>query len=847
MEDIMEKASKFFLGQNLHPPEKNLLSKLITRLFKISSKAIRIEGKRQTVYSDLYEKEENDQNKVIIPDHCTTTKEEESITVITHREYVIDNNNLKCSFKVYTGTSASKTITFILHGKEFPLLINLPFTQNTVDGLVHVCQEIQLCKGTVHVPDSVFHKNGVIEVWSNMFDQSSVKRIRSSSCDILLPLIGTSESCNNCKTFTRTSCTTKKRKATETSTENVQNKAKCTSQTSTSRSPLLAISNNNQNIDSSTQKEEQEQTFRSDDVIISDVNMIHDMIQDTASPVGNENIGKHEKSNTQSEIGNEIIKQPEQSNELSENNERQSKLNDIASLLPECAPEFLNILIQSQVQNCISEKHQRRWDPTILSVCLSIYCRSPRAYEDLRNSNILVLPSRSTLAEYKNSIKQQPGINTDNLTWMKNEATRQNVSDFGRRGGLIIDEMTIQDDLQVQRKGDGWDVMGYEDLGQTNNMIETITKDKKEVRLATSVLQLLFHGFSGFRWPVAFYATSSASTHQLYNIIWQCIDIMDEFGFSVNYLMLDGAAANRSLGNLLLGENPRASYIASNIFDQNQPICVIQDIKHVMKKIRNSIESSKSGHKNNTGRYIILEGLPVIWEHFEHAFHFNMQSGLRIHHRLTKEHILLNGASKMRNKLAIEVLDKNMLFLMKAYQDTLEDGSQLNSTVKLLTHTSELVEIFMDTRPIHSNSDLRLNSLKNIQEFFQQWEEDISRSIVYNPKKNLITRETRDDIKCSINGFLSLCQLHLGKGDSITPAYVNSDIIENHFCQQRGIRNGLNTNPTIMQYGPSNNAIILGQTTISRRSNAGTAKNYKYDALPPQKSKSNCTTSVKDK
>ena len=34
----------------------------------------------------------------------------------------------------------------------------------------------------------------------------------------------------------------------------------------------------------------------------------------------------------------------------------------------------------------------------------------------------------------------------------------------------------------------------------------------------------------------------------------------------------------------------------------------------------------------------------------------------------------------------------------------------------------------------------------------------------------------------------------LGKGDicSITPAFINSDIVENHFCQQRGTCNGLN-------------------------------------------------------
>lgn len=72
----------------------------------------------------------------------------------------------------------------------------------------------------------------------------------------------------------------------------------------------------------------------------------------------------------------------------------------------------------------------------------------------------------------------------------------------------------------------------------------------------------------------------------------------------------------------------------------------------------------------------------------------------------------------------------------------------------------------------------------------------------------------------------------LGKGNSITPAFFNSDLIENHFCQQRGVCNGQNTNPTIKQYGPSNNAIILGQCTVSAKRNSTTKAAY-YKATTP--------------
>ena len=66
-----------------------------------------------------------------------------------------------------------------------------------------------------------------------------------------------------------------------------------------------------------------------------------------------------------------------------------------------------------------------------------------------------------------------------------------------------------------------------------------------------------------------------------------------------------------------------------------------------------------------------------------------------------------------------------------------------------------------------------------------------------------------------------MCEDLLGKRNRITPAFINSDVIENHFCQQRGTCNGLNTNPTLAQYGPSNTSICLSQTSVSAKSNSG--------------------------
>lgn len=187
----------------------------------------------------------------------------------------------------------------------------------------------------------------------------------------------------------------------------------------------------------------------------------------------------------------------------------------------------------------------------------------------------------------------------------------------------------------------------------------------------------------------------------------------------------------------------------------------------------------------------------------------------------------------MRNELAIQVLNKDMLYLMRAYQRTLQNPENLASSIELLENTSQLVDIFSTiNQPIASLHDKKFETLDNVNKFFLSWENDVDKSIMHVSSKNLITSETRTDINSSIVSFVSLCKLFLTGQNCINPGYLNSDIIENLFGQQRGLRNGMNTNPTLAQYGPANTAIILGQCTVSNKSNSSNRASF-FSATTP--------------
>jgi hypothetical protein len=59
------------------------------------------------------------------------------------------------------------------------------------------------------------------------------------------------------------------------------------------------------------------------------------------------------------------------------------------------------------------------------------------------------------------------------------------------------------------------------------------------------------------------------------------------------------------------------------------------------------------------------------------------------------------------------------------------------------------------------------------------------------------------------------------KSIHIIPSMINSDIVENHFCQQRSTFNGANSNPTALQYRSNLNSIIISQNLVSQKANAG--------------------------
>lgn len=129
-------------------------------------------------------------------------------------------------------------------------------------------------------------------------------------------------------------------------------------------------------------------------------------------------------------------------------------MTDVLDHVLKTVPDKIATFLKSQLQTIESHPNGRRWPRDVTRMCLSLYCRSPKTYHDLSRSGFVVLPSQRVLQRYKNCVQQQPGINPEMLEWMKSIAVEQNVSKDGYNGGLMIDEIAIQEDLQLKRTGE---------------------------------------------------------------------------------------------------------------------------------------------------------------------------------------------------------------------------------------------------------------------------------------------------------------------------------------------------------------------------------------------------------
>ena len=184
--------------------------------------------------------------------------------------------------------------------------------------------------------------------------------------------------------------------------------------------------------------------------------------------------------------------------------------------------------------------------------------------------------------------------------------------------------MSVQEDLQLSFDESNVRVEGLVDMGGVCDDLHKLNSHKDEVRMAKYVLQFVYLGFDGFRFPIAYFPSDGANAPELYLNIWNMISALGQYGFSIKYACFDGGSSKRAFQLMHFANKEDAmekNFTTLNPFSQNENITLIMDYSHNIKKIRNNIYAS--GEHEMCTRKLKRNDNYIVWTHWINAYNWD--------------------------------------------------------------------------------------------------------------------------------------------------------------------------------------------------------------------------------
>ena len=281
----------------------------------------------------------------------------------------------------------------------------------------------------------------------------------------------------------------------------------------------------------------------------------------------------------------ERIQEEIQSKGVELNKDLSSDINQIMIENSENITPFMKMFWEQQ-QKQFSKGSGARYHPMVIRFCLSLASKSASAYDELRSSNVLTLPSRRTLRDYRNAIRPSAGFNPQIVQELIKTSSK--LTGFQRYIVLSFDEIKVQENL-VFDKHSG-ELVGFVDLGEVERNYSSF---KNVDDLASHVLVYYICGIaSDLKYSFAYLATKGITAHQIMPTFWEAVGIL-EFTCKLPVIacVSDGASPNRKFYRMhhMMDDQLEVDvvYRTINLFAPERFIWFFADGPHLMKTSRN--------------------------------------------------------------------------------------------------------------------------------------------------------------------------------------------------------------------------------------------------------------------
>ena len=203
--------------------------------------------------------------------------------------------------------------------------------------------------------------------------------------------------------------------------------------------------------------------------------------------------------------------------------------NDFKEVIKECeaqlegeTPSSFKWMFRQQQMEASWKTDSRgmRWHPLMIKWFIYLRHQSQGAYETLRQSKCVSLPSQCTLRNYTHHVKATNGFSAEVDMQLCQAANLKSSTAIDQYVILLLDEMHIKESL-VHDKYTG-DLIGFTDLGDINSHVlaleQSLTDSKSFPPLASTVMTFMVRGlFSHLRFPYAYFPCHKVTADLLYD------------------------------------------------------------------------------------------------------------------------------------------------------------------------------------------------------------------------------------------------------------------------------------------------------------------------------------------
>ena len=256
---------------------------------------------------------------------------------------------------------------------------------------------------------------------------------------------------------------------------------------------------------------------------------------------------------------------------------------------------FHSIFWKQQLQAAsVKSKKRIRWHPLIVRWALYLHHRSSGAYETLRKSGVIQLPTSRTLRDYRHLSTSQPGFSVvadQQLLELIQQVRPNNLAKYVL---ILMDEMYIKEGLVYNNTTGA--LIGFSDLGgviqQIDDYERSLSNDVPHTRpIAKTMFVMMVRGiFCNINFPYAQFPVASAKAEDIFPLLWKTIGRLELNGLHVLGVTGDGASVNRKLFRMHTQEKGKIVHKTVNVYsDKARDLFFFSDPPHLLKTIRNAV------------------------------------------------------------------------------------------------------------------------------------------------------------------------------------------------------------------------------------------------------------------